>query len=100
MNFGSKWEYLLMLDIDWTTAFKRDLKKFKHNKDIIKELDNVIKKLRNSEPLPIKNKDHYLQGEWSEHRECHVMNDVLLIYRTDPRRVILVRFGSHSELFG
>lgn len=35
-----------MLDIDWTTSFKKDLKKFKHDKETLKELDSVIIKLR------------------------------------------------------
>jgi mRNA interferase YafQ len=87
-----------MLDIDWTTSFKKDIKKFKHDKDTLKELDFVMKTLRKKEPLPHKYKDHKLVGNWVDHRECHVKNDVLLVYRTDVTSLILVRFCSHSEL--
>lgn len=88
-----------MLEIEWTTSFKKDLKKFKHVPDVLKDLDLVIKKLVKLEPLPIKNKDHNLSGNWVDHRECHVRNDVLLIYRVDKKHLVLVRVGSHSELF-
>ena len=53
-------------------------------------------------PLPEKNKDHLLSGNWNDHRECHIEPDWLLIYRVDEDEAILelVRMGSHSELFG
>jgi mRNA interferase YafQ len=88
-----------VLEIDWTTSFKRDLKRFKHDHDLIEELNSVIEKLANSKPLLARHRDHTLTGNWTDHRECHVKNDVLLIYRTDKRNLILVRFNSHSELF-
>jgi mRNA interferase YafQ len=34
-------------------------------------------------------------------RECHIKPDLLLIYKKAGRdQLILVRIGSHSELFG
>ena len=42
---------------------------------------------------------HALTGNWSDHRDCHVKPDLLLIYRKpDPNRLQLIRLGSHSEL--
>lgn len=43
---------------------------------------------------------HMLYGDYKGHMECHVQNDLLLIWfdRTSDT-VVLVRFGSHSELF-
>jgi Bacterial toxin of type II toxin-antitoxin system, YafQ len=32
-------------------------------------------------PLPHKNYDHPLPGEWSDHRDCPVRPDLILIYR-------------------
>ncbi len=43
--------------------------------------------------------DHPLSGNWRDHRECHILPDVLLIYRITETTVDLVRLGSHSELF-
>ena len=43
--------------------------------------------------------DHGLSGEWSDHRDCHVKPDLVLIYqKPDAGTLRLVRLGSHSEL--
>ena len=44
--------------------------------------------------------DHSLKGEWSDHRECHIGGDFLLIYREEIDWIIFVRAGTHAELFG
>jgi len=41
-----------------------------------------------------------LIGSYHGCRECHVSPDWLLIYQTTETELILVRTGSHSELFG
>ena len=44
--------------------------------------------------------DHSLTGEYTNHRECHLKPDLLLIYKKpDEHTLRLVRLGSHSELF-
>ncbi|KMQ72798.1 YafQ toxin protein [Candidatus Burkholderia pumila] len=50
---------------------------------------------------PRSNLDHALIGEWSDHRDCHLKPDLvlILIYRKpDPSTLQLVRLGSHTEL--
>jgi mRNA interferase YafQ len=84
-----------------TAKFKRDLKRsIKRGKDIGK-LKTVIKQLAFSEPLPHKNKDHALGGNWKGYRECHVEPDWLLIYLPSEKEglLYLTRTGSHSDLF-
>jgi mRNA interferase YafQ len=50
-------------------------------------------------PLPRRNFDHSLTGEWNDHRDCHVRADLVLIDRKpDDTSLELVRPGSHSEL--
>ena len=63
-------------------------------------LDDIILKLSMGIPLPIKNKDHALSGNWYGHRECHIAPDWLLIYRIDSDILVLTltRTGSHSDL--
>ncbi len=56
--------------------------------------------IANEGPLPAEWRDHELEGEWADHRECHVKGDLLLIYRLAPGSVKFVRAGTHSELFG
>ncbi|WP_249274201.1 type II toxin-antitoxin system YafQ family toxin [Parachlamydia sp. AcF125] len=40
-----------------------------------------------------------MTGNWATYRECHVRNDILLIYKIEGGILFLTRFGSHSELF-
>jgi mRNA interferase YafQ len=50
-------------------------------------------------PLPRRNFDHPLSGEWNDHRDCHIRPDLLLLYREpDDDSLELVRLGSHGEL--
>jgi mRNA interferase YafQ len=44
-------------------------------------------------------RDHPLRGEWADQRECHVGGKLLLIHRLDERSIVLVRTGTHAELF-
>ncbi len=73
----------------------------RHSKDVGSLLPEILKLLLVDEPLPEKNRDHALSGDWAGYRECHVKPDLLLIYRKpDADTLRLARLGSHSELFG
>ena len=93
-----------MRRIDWTTAFRRDLKREKkgqHKKTVEALVFGVVLLLANDKPLPEANRDHALIGEWKDHRDCHIKPDLVLIYRLpDTTTLRLVRLGSHSALFG
>lgn len=84
-----------------TTKFQRDLKRVKKRGFDISLLTNVIKKLAVGEPLPEKNRDHRLFGDYAGCRECHIALDWLLIYEVDGDELILylTRTGTHSDLF-
>jgi len=56
-------------------------------------------KLINEEPLEVSNYDHKLSGQLSDHRECHIAPDWLLIYKIEGSNIVFTRTGSHSELF-
>lgn len=88
-----------MLKPDLTRRFKKDFKKYEHNKPVKKELEIVMGFLLKEKKLPEKYVDHALTGNYVGFRECHVKPDALLIYWTDDEYVHLVRIGSHSELF-
>ena len=64
-------------------------------------LTDVVKKLAVGEPLPQKNRDHALIGNYAGCRECHITPDWLLIYEIDHEELILylTRTGTHSDLF-
>ncbi len=85
-----------------TGRFKRDYrreKSGKHRKIIDAALMKVVNLLAADMPLPSTNVDHPLLGEWADHRDCHIMPDLILIYRKpDNQHLDLVRLGSHSQL--
>jgi mRNA interferase YafQ len=99
MISGRKWGSIEVLRLKAVTQFKRDLKKFKHDKNTQEKLEEILNLLLKGKKLPEKNKDHDLAGNYVYHRECHISPDVLLIYRYNGEIIYLERIGSHSELF-
>ena len=93
-----------MRRIERTSAFRRDFKREKrgnHRHELEAVVTFAVTLLAADQPLPEKNHDHALGGDWRDHRECHLKPDLLLIYRKpDAEGLQLVRLGSHSELFG
>lgn len=83
-----------------TTQFKKDLKKAKKQGRNIDLLGSLIKSLQQGHELDEKYQDHYLGGNWKDHRECHIAPNWLLIYKTTDSEIRLARVGSHAELFG
>ncbi len=82
-----------------SSRFKKDIKRFQHDKKVQDKLEQIIETLIYEKKLPAKNKDHDLVGDYIRHRECHISPDVLLIYYSDEDTLHLERIGSHSELF-
>lgn len=82
-----------------TNQFKKDIKRLqKRGKDLGK-LKSVIDLLIAKQPLPPKNRDHQLSGNWADHRDCHIEPDWLLIYKLLEDELRLERTGTHSDLF-
>ena len=87
------------MKVSQTTQFKKDVQRQqKRGKDLTK-LREVIDLHVSSEPLPPKNRDHALAGNWAGWRDCHVEPDWVLIYKLAPDELTLGRTGSHSDLF-
>ena len=91
-------------DVRETAQFKSDKKRVKKSgRHDWEKLRSLVALLINDQPLPAKNRDHKLSGTYAGVRECHVEPDWLLIYdrqgSIDTGELVLVRTGSHSELF-
>lgn len=86
----------------FASKFKKDLKKFQHDKKLLAETNAIIKRLANDELLEPKYRDHALTGNMKGLRECHIRGDVLLIYRKEENVLIMTcaRIGTHSETLG
>ena len=88
-----------MLEVIYTARFKKASKKLSQaDKNLVKD---VAYKIARGEKLPEKNRDHALSGNWRGYRECHVKNDLLLLYRIEKEELILVlvNVGKHSVAF-
>lgn len=75
--------------VKYTTSFKKDYKRAVKRGLKIELLEQVVALLAMGEPLPEKNRDHDLSGDWIGHRECHILPDWLLIYRIEDNVLVL-----------
>lgn len=83
-----------------SAAFKRDVRTAeKRNKDLGK-LRALILMLIEGRPLPPEYVDHPLKGRWKGYRDVHLEPDWLLIYCVEGDDLLLVRTGSHADIFG
>lgn len=91
-------------DSHQTKQFLKDWERLSHSgRYDLGRLKTAMLLLVDGTPLPPEYLDHDLQGEWADHRECHIGGDFLLIYRIintgKMEQVSFVRTGSHADLF-
>ena len=82
-----------------TTEFVRDLRRLKRQGKDLDKLEAVVDLLQARQPLPARYHAHPLRGNWVHHWDCHIQPDWLLFYKLTPEELILVRTGSHADLF-
>jgi mRNA interferase YafQ len=82
-----------------TSRFKKDVKRLKKQGKDFRTFQQIIKQLAEGVELEEKYRDHKLIGDFKGKRECHIEPDWLLMYDVGEDELILVRTGSHSELF-
>jgi mRNA interferase YafQ len=80
--------------------FRADLKRQKRRGKDLEELFVAVELLAEQGSLPPAYAPHRLSGEWSGVWECHIEPDWLLIYTVTSEDVLLIRTGTHAELFG
>ena len=66
-----------MLNVEYTSRFKKDLKLMKKRCKNLARLQMVMKKIENEIDLPQTLKNHTLRGNWNHHRELHLEPDWL-----------------------
>ena len=88
---------------DYTQAFLKDWERLSRSGryDLKRLKQAMLLLIANDAPLSPEWLDHALKGEWSDHRECHIGGDFLLIYRLSEAdsHIVFVRAGTHAELF-
>lgn len=82
-----------------TKGFERDLRRAKRRGKPLARLWAVVDLLLRGEQLPARCRRHRLSGAWHRFWECHVEPDWLLIWDETEETLILVRTGTHADLF-
>jgi mRNA interferase YafQ len=89
-----------MREVVLTSAFKKDYKRLNRSGQYaMQDLQSIVEQLADNIPLAEKYRDHPLTGNLNDCRECHIKPDWLLMYRIEGNDLVLVRTGSHSDLF-
>jgi mRNA interferase YafQ len=90
--------YRVILSRRYTTALKRFSRHANFNQKVLEE---IVQTLARGEKLEPRYQDHQLTGEFQEYRECHVKNNILLMYQKheDILVLLLVNLGTHDDLF-
>jgi len=92
------------MNVRWRSQFKKDYKRMMKQRLDVGKLDYVIEELAVPNQLLEQYRDHYLKGDYTGYKECHIEPDWLLIYGYETlddgeQQLLLVRTGSHAELF-
>jgi mRNA interferase YafQ len=80
--------------------FRADLKREKRRGKNVEELIAVVELLVGQGTLPTAYHTHKLSGDWSGVWECRIEPDWFLIYVVTADEVLLIRTGTHDDLFG
>lgn len=70
----------------------------RRGKDLGK-LKSAIEFLLSEEPIPERLRDHELTGSWKGIRDLHIEPDWLLLYEMVVEELVLIRTGTHADLF-
>jgi mRNA interferase YafQ len=89
------------LGCDFTKAFKKDWERLSRSGrfNMVQLKEAMLLLIANDDPLGPEWLDHPLKGNWSDHRECHIGGNFLLIYRVEADHIWFVRAGTHADLF-
>ncbi len=82
-----------------TKRFEKDLKRGRKRGKDLDKLWSVVERLLSNQPLDPRHRKHRLTGDWSPCWECHIEPDWLLVWDQEDDALILVRTGTHTDLF-
>ncbi len=85
--------------MDFINRFKKDIKLCLKRNYSISLLEVVLLELREKGELPLKYKPHLISGNKDGLWECHIKSNWLMTWYFDKNTIVLVRTGTHSDLF-
>ena len=88
-----------MRKVTLSAQFEKDVKRAKRRNCDMNKLGEVIRLLGQGDLTDRQYLDHPLKGKYKDLRECRISPDWLLIYHSSQEEIILVRTGTHTDLF-
>ena len=88
-----------MRDYRFTNRFIKDLTLMEKRGINLDKIYEVMDLIIQNKPLPSRCRPYNLSGNLEKYTECHALNDVLLLYEFDEKKVTFSRLGTHSDLF-
>ena len=82
-----------------TKQFDKDITKAKKRNKNLDKLWSIVELLSKNKPLLDKHRKHKLVGFKQDTFECHIEPNWLLIWLIEDNDLILVRTGTHADLF-
>ena len=86
-----------------TTKYRKDYDKFLTQESKLHAIKcyTYYSCLQGAKGIPLKHRPHILKGNYKGCWECHILPDLLLIWKQEEeeKEITLYRVGSHSELF-
>lgn len=88
-----------MLAVITTDQFESDFKRMLRAGGDPELFWAVVDILAEEVAIPEEFRDHELTGEWAGVRDIHIEADWILHYQVSSRELILMRTGTHEDLF-
>lgn len=82
-----------------TNRFEKDLKRATRRGKNLDKLWGTVEMILSGSDLPDRYRPHPLSGPWAKFWECHIEPDWLLIWIIRDENLVLVRTGTHADLF-
>ena len=92
----------VMYSIDYTTRFKKDLKRCRKRGLEIQMILDAIALLRTTGSLPAQYHPHQLKGDHIGQWECHIQPNWLMTWEQNDKqlRLLFLETGTHADIFG
>ena len=88
-----------MRTVSYSSIVKKDQARMVRRGKDAEKLFKAVFYLKENGTLPMQYAAHKLHGEYVGFWECHLEADWLLIYTITPEAVIIMRTGTHADLF-
>jgi mRNA interferase YafQ len=88
-----------MRKITITAQFEKSFKLAKKRGYDLSKMSAVILLLGQGDLKERQYLDHSLKGKYEGLRECHLSPDWLLVYHSTDEEVVLIKTGTHADLF-